>query len=392
MPKSEPPAIESWLDLKFGLFIHWGPVSLKGTEISWSRGGLRRDRFGEGQVPADEYDSLWKRFNPTKFDAREWVATARDAGMRYLVLTAKHHDGFCMWDSAETDYKITRTPFARDVCAELASACREAGLKLGWYYSCPDWHHPDFFTPRHAEYLCYMKAQVRELLTGYGKVDILWFDADGGANTQATYDAALVVEMARELAPGIVINRRCGGLGDFETPEQKVGHHTSIPWESCITICRQWSWLPNDEMKSLDRSVQTLLQCAGGGGNLLYNVGPMPTGEIEPRQVERLHAIGAIVAPLGNSFFNTRAGPYQYRTDLASMYRGSEVFLHVFKWVEPSEVLLLENLPRRVLSAKLLGGHALAFEQRETGIRINIGPELRGPIVTSIQLTLDGPC
>lgn len=386
------PAINAWRGLKFGIFVHWGPVSLKGTEIGWSRGGLRRDRFGAGPVPVDEYDSLYTQFDPSGFDARAWVATARDAGARYIVFTAKHHDGFCMWDTAQSDYKITRSPFQRDVCGELAVACREAGLKLGWYYSCPDWHHPDFFTPRHHRYLDYMKAQVRELLTSYGKVDILWFDADGGANTPATYDAEAVVAVARELSPGIVINRRCGGVGDFETAEQQVGQRTSIPWESCITLCQQWAWKPADPMKSLEECVETLLRCAGGDGNLLLNVGPLPTGEVEPRQVGRLHEIGQLVAPMGNALFDTRAGPYGYRTDLASMFRGNEVFLHIYRWVDDGDEIVLEHLPRRVVEARLLDGGPIEWKQSEAGIRLTIPSHRRHPIVTSIRMTLDGPC
>jgi alpha-L-fucosidase len=392
MQDTPPPAIDTWRGLKFGLFVHWGPVSLKGTEIGWSRGGLRRDRDGVGQIPAEEYDGLYTRFNPVRFDAREWAATARDAGMRYVVFTTKHHDGFCMWDTQQSDYKITRSPFGRDVCAELAAAFREAGLKVGWYYSCPDWHHPDFFTARHHRYLNYMKAQVRELLTGYGPIDIMWFDADGGANTPATYDADAVVDLVRTLAPGAVINRRCGGVGDIETPEQQVGRHTSIPWESCITLCRQWSWKPDDTMKSAEECVHTLLRCAGGDGNLLFNVGPMPTGEIEPRQVQRLHEIGQSIVPLGESLYGARGGPYQYRTDTASLHRGRHVFVHVLEWRDPGDAIVLENLPRRVESARVFNGPPLAFEQSETGIRVMVPPALRRPIVTTLHLHLDGPC
>jgi len=229
--------------------------------------------------------------------------------MKYLVFTTKHHDGFCMFDTKLTDYKITNSPFGRDVVKELADACHEANFRLGFYYSPPDWHHPDYRTANHPRYIEYLHGQLRELCSNYGRLDILWFDGLGGKATD--WDAERLFKMIRTLQPHIIINNRCGLPGDFDTPEQRIGRfQTNRPWESCITIGRQWAWKPNDRLKSLKQCIDILVRCVGGDGNLLLNVGPMPTGEIEPRQVARLKEIGAWLARYGESIYGTRGGPF----------------------------------------------------------------------------------
>ncbi len=314
--------LESWRNDRFGLFIHWGPVSLKGTEIGWSRAGERRgyNRPPGTEVPVEAYDKLYQEFNPGSFDAREWVAIAQAAGMKYLVFTSRHHDGFSMFDTQANDYKITSplSPFRRDVVKELADACHTAGLRFGLYYSQPNWQHPDAFTPdRHANYLAYLETQVREILTNYGRVDILWFDGLGRTATE--YNAEKINRMARQLQPQILINNRNGLPEDFDTPEQRVGkYQDDRPWESCITICRQWAWKPNDEMKSLKECLQTLVLSVSGDGNLLFNVGPMPDGRIEPRQVARLKEMGAWLKKNGESIYGTRGGPWKPTKAVAS--------------------------------------------------------------------------
>jgi len=377
-----------WRDARFGLFVHWGPVSLQGTEIGWSRGGERRGTGGTGEVPLDVYDNLYRSFNPTEFDAREWVALAKAAGMKYLVFTTKHHDGFCMFDSALTDYKITKAPFQRDVVAELAEACREGGLRLGFYHSPPDWHHPDYRTENHARYVEYLHGQVRELCTNYGRVDILWFDGLGG--TAGDWNAPALVKMIRELQPGIVINDRAGLPEDHDTPEQKVGaYRDDRPWESCITIGTQWSWKPDDSIKSLQECVRTLVRCAGGDGNLLLNVGPMPSGAIEPRQAERLREMGAWLEKRGESVYGTRGGPFLPGEWGASTRKGDRIYVHAFEWGD--EGLALPAIGRKVVSARVLGGGEAAVEQSEDGLRLRVSPEQRDAIDTVIELQLDGP-
>lgn len=392
---SETPAqrearLQWWREARFGLFIHWGPVSLKGTEIGWSRAGERRGYGSKGtQVPAEVYDHLYTEFNPTNFNAREWVAIARAAGMKYLVFTSRHHDGFSMFDTKADDYKITntRSPFRRDVVKELADACHEAGLPFGLYYSQPDWRHPDAFTPnRHAQYLAYLKQQVTELCSNYGRLDILWFDGLG--KTAKDYDGEALVQIIRRLQPHIIINDRTGLPEDHDTPEQRVGKYQDHrPWESCITICRQWAWKPGDEMKSLKECLQTLVRCAGGDGNLLFNVGPMPDGRIEQRQVERLREMGDWLAAYGESIYGTRGGPFKPGKWGASTRRDKTIYLHVFEGT--GNELVLPPLKGRLVSSKLLKGGHLTVRQTDAGIIVNVAAADRQPINTIVALTFD---
>jgi alpha-L-fucosidase len=392
VPTAAPEDMQWWREARFGMFIHWGPVSLKGTEIGWSRGGERRGRGGTGTIPVEEYDNLYKRFNPTKFDARQWVAIAKSAGMKYLVFTTKHHDGFCMFDNKLTDYTIMHSPFGRDIVAELAAACHGGGLRLGFYYSPPDWHHPDYRTENHAKYIQYLHGQIRELCTNYGRVDILWFDGLGG--TAEDWDAAALHRMIRTLQPHALINNRAGLPGDFDTPEQRVGaFQPDRAWESCITIANQWAYKPNDPVKSLKRCIQTLVRCAGGDGNLLLNVGPMPTGEIEPTQVARLREIGQWLKRNGASIYATRGGPFMPGGWGASTHRGTTVYVHVLNWPrgDDAEPLVLPGIDRRIVSASLLGGGAVKCAASEGGIALAVPAAARDPIDTIIVLKLHGP-
>ena len=370
-----PPAaerVEWWRAARFGLFIHWGPVSLKGTEIGWSRGGERRGYKSHGtEIPVEVYDNLYKQFNPTNFNADAWVATAKAAGMRYLVFTSRHHDGFSEFDTQADDYKITSpdSPFRRDVVKELADACHRAGLRFGLYYSQPNWHHPDAFSDRHTNYLAFLKTQVRELLTNYGPVDILWFDGLG--KSAKDYDAEALNTMARKLQPRILINNRDGLAEDFDTPEQVIGKfQNDRPWESCITICNQWAWKPDDQMKSLQQCLETLVRCAGGDGNLLLNVGPMPDGRIEPRQVKRLEEMGDWLGEYGETIYGTRGGPWKPSKSIASTRKGNTIYLHLLGW--HGQTVTLPNIPRTIIRSSVLTGGIARVHQAARRISIHI--------------------
>mgnify|MGYP005838764873 CR=1 FL=1 len=384
-----------WREARFGLFIHWGPVSLKGTEIGWSRGGERRGRENpEGGIPVEIYDNLYKQFNPVKFNADEWVRIAKDAGMKYLVFTTKHHDGFVNFDSKYTDYKITsrESPFRRDIVRELADACRRGGLRLGFYYSQPDWHHPDYRTENHARYLEYLHNQLRELCTNYGKVDIIWFDGLGG--TAKDWDAENLCAMIRRLQPGVLINNRCGLPGDFETPEQRVGSfQKEPPWETCMTIGQQWAWKPDDKIKSTRECIQTLVRAVGGDGNFLFNVGPMPDGRIEPTQVARLREMGEWLRKYGHSVYGTRGGPFRWnqceRAAYVATCRDDLVYVHILEW--PTDRLTLPPLSRGVIDATLLTGGQATVRQTEKGITVSVPAAYRQEIDTILVLKLDGP-
>ncbi len=379
-----------WRDARFGMFVHWGPVSLKGTEIGWSRKGPRRGRpgGGTGHVPMEEYDNLYKTFNPVEFDADEWCRIARDAGMKYIVFTTKHHDGFSMFDSKYTEYDIMGGPYGKDICKQLADACHRHGLGLGWYYSPRDWYHPDFGGEQHAKYLEFYLGQLRELCSDYGKVDILWFDGLDSPRELWKNTPAESFAIVRRLQPGILLNNRGGLPGDFDTPEQRVGaFNRDRPWETCMTLCRQWAWKPDDKMKSLKECLHALVRTAGGDGNFLFNVGPMPDGRIEPRQVARLKEMGAWLEKCGETIYGTRGGPFKPGPFGASTCKGRTVYLHILDW--SGDDVELPPISARVVECRLLTGGQCPFAQTTEGVCLSIPEEHRQKIDTIVALELD---
>jgi len=395
-----------WRDSRFGLFIHWGPVSLEGTEIGWSRGK---------EIPIDRYDNLYKKFNPVRFSAKEWVGLAKAAGAKYVVITSKHHDGFCIFDSKYTNYDIMSTPFKRDVLKELAEECKEQKIKFSLYYSIIDWYHPDYL-PRGAgdkrlaenadfeRYVAYMKNQLKELIDNYGPLEVLWFD--GYWESHWTHEhGKMLYKYVKDLQHGIIVNNRIDkgrehgkGItkkdkdyaGDFDTPEQEIGtFQTDPPWETCMTLCRQWAWKPDDEMKSLKECIDILVRTVGGDGNLLLNVGPMPDGRIEPRQAERLKEIGKWLEKYGESIYTTRGGPFKPGDWGASTYKNNHIYVHILNW--KGYKLKLPAISARVLSSSLLAGGKAGVKQAPDGIEITVPRQYRQDIDTIVVLELDGP-
>jgi len=357
-------------------------------------------------VPVEVYDNLYKEFNPLSFDAAEWVQIAQDAGTRYMVFTSKHHDGFVNFDTALTDYKITsaESPFGRDIVAELASAAHAAGLPFGCYYSQPDWRHPDYRNENHLRYIDYFHAQVIELCRNYGELAVLWFDgleehfidADEVERfrdvevfpSAQIWDSERLFEQIRVLQPNILVNNRCGLRADFDTPEQMIGaYQDQRAWESCITICKQWSWKPDDVLKSFEECIHTLVCVVGGDGNLLLNVGPMPDGRIEPRQVERLREIGSWLQRYGESIYGTRGGPFLPGAWGASTQVNNSIYLHILAW--PEETLNLSPLPTKIVDAVALTGGRVSVEQNSSGIAIKVAPADRDPVNTLVRLTIE---
>jgi alpha-L-fucosidase len=393
-----------WRDAKFGMFIHWGPASIGGGDISWCRKG--GERIGdhqfvvEPQIPAEIYDNFYKQFNPTLYNAREWVSIAKSAGMKYMVLTTKHHDGFCLFDTRYTEHRIAASdcPFKRDVVAELADACHEAGMKLGFYYSARDWYHPDYLTENHARYLAFYHSQLLELLCNYGKLDVLWFDHIGGDHNQ--WDSDLVLRMARTLQPGIIINNRLhisvfkGAipeyLGDFDTPEQQLGaYQTERAWESCLCLVGGvWSYKPGGEMMTFEQCLHALLNCAGGDGNLLLNNGPMPDGQIEPRQADRLKEIGDWLAKNGKTVYGTRGGPFRPGAWGVSTHKEKTVYLHIMQWEGDSIQLPSIN---KIVKSSLLNGSNVTVKQTEQGIEVFVPKAVRDKHDTIVVLELESP-
>ncbi len=389
-PGAPQEAIEHWRDLRFGMFVHWGPVSLTGHEIGWSRGR---------ETPIEEYDNLYKRFDAPQFDPDAWAQTAADAGMKYLVLTTKHHDGFCLWPSQYTGYNISKTPLHRDVVKELAEACRRHGIEFGTYYSTCDWYHPDYPKgspggktdkpdPDLDRYMQYVQNQTSELIENYGPLLTMWFDVP----REVHQDKGLPVTLAlRKLQPNIVINNRgyMESSGDYDTPEQRIGKSNRVrPWETCMTICKQWAWKPDDTLKSLDLCLRTLLTTIGGDGNLLFNVGPMPDGRIEPDQVQRLREMGQWIKPRAQAIYSTRGGPYMPGVWGASTCRGNDIYLFVMTWPDQGP-LTMPPLGATIKSAELLHGPAVKMQQNDDGVTFDIPADQRDPIATVIHLAVD---
>lgn len=398
IPASTGARLAWWREARFGLFIHYGPVALTGQEISWSRANSNTNCPNKGNTPVEVYDNLYRAFNPTNFNAAEWAGVAKMAGMKYVVLTAKHCDGFLLWDSKVDSYNIMASPFKRDLCAELAKAVRHDGLKLGWYFSPMDWRDPDFRTERNRAFLTRMQGELRELLSNYGRIDLMWFDYDG---REAVYDQSHTYALVKKLQPQIVIDNRLD-LGvkqgnrlmlnpnaDYYTPEQQIGaYDDQHPWETCMTLCQQWSWKPDDKMKSPAEVVSILCRVAGGDGNLLLDVGPMPDGRIEPRQVEVLKQVGAWMRVNGESIYGTRGGPWKPGTTVTSTRKNKTIYVQVLQ--ANDDRIELPAIPRKINSASVLGGGEVEAEARD-GIIILHLPMKRDPLATVIKLSMDGP-
>jgi alpha-L-fucosidase len=371
--------LKNFMDLRFGMFIHWGPVTLRGTEIGWSR---------NHQVAQNDYDSLFREFNPVLFDAESWVKTAKAAGMKYLTITAKHHDGFCLWPSAYTPYNISNTPYQKDVVGLLAKACKKYGIKFCIYYTVLDWYSTDYplhhngikepdSTANMQRFTQYMKNQLKELITTYHPY-MLWFDG----NWESPWTQEMgedVYAFIKQLDPSVLVNNRLGKgdhktitattVGDFATPEQVIGKmNMDYPWESCITISKQWSWKPNDEMKTLRQCLQTLAGTAGGNGNLLLNISPMPDGRIEQRQIKRLQEIGNWLQKNGEAVYGTKGGPFVADSSKATTRKGNKVYVHLFV---NSQQLQLKNVPGcKVERAYFLNGSPVSFQQDKEKINL----------------------
>jgi len=381
LPAVNKQSMKDFMDLRFGMFIHWGPVTLRGTEIGWSR---------NHQVAQNDYDSLYKEFDPVLFDADAWVKTAKDAGMKYIVITAKHHDGFCLWPTAYTKYNIMQTPFKKDVVGALAKACKKYDIKFGIYYTVLDWYERSY--PVHNDgkgmasdgdmnkFVQFMKSQLKELIDNYHPF-LLWFDGNWEQPWTNDYAKDMYAYL-KKLDPALIVNNRLGknahdilneqSVGDYATPEQKIGKlNISFPWESCITICNQWAWKPNDAMKPLKQCISTLALTAGGNGNLLLNVGPMPDGRMEARQVKQLKAMGDWLKQNGASIYGTLGGPFTPDSSFASTRKGNKIYIHLLN-ASTKHLTLAAIQGVHIQKAYSITGTPISVTENATNIELHI--------------------
>ncbi len=390
-PEQHDARMRWFREAKFGMFIHWGAYSTAGGEWNGRRiRGVGEWLLSNAQITPEDYAVLQERFNPVKFDAKEWVRIAKDAGMKYIVITSKHHDGFCLWDSELTDWDVGGSPFApRDPLKELADACADAGIRLCFYHSIMDWHHPDYLPRRawdtrptdgadYGRYIAYMKGQLRELTSGrYGKVGIMWFDGEWEGTWTHEMGKDLY-DFVRALDPDIIVNNRVdtgrSGMegitregdyrGDYGTPEQQIpatGLPAGVDWETCMTMNDTWGWKTHDQnWKSSTDLIRKLVDIASKGGNFLLNVGPTGEGEIPGASVERLAAMGAWMKVNARAIEGAQANPFPEppawgRVTRAANGDGSaRLYLHVFDW--PSDGRLrLSGLLSEVRAVQILG-------------------------------------
>jgi len=384
-------------EAKFGLFVHWGVYSVpainkKGPYVTW--------KMHQEDIPVAEYEKFADAFKPTKFDANKWMAILKSAGMRYLTFTSKHHDGYCMFDSKLTDYDSVDRPAKQDFVRSLIKAARAAGVKISFYYSTLDWHHPQFKTDFPA-YVNYMHGQVKELCTNYGPIDGLWFDGEWDFPFDAWRSRELVA-MIRRLQPGAVINDRLGkgergvnALCDFYTREQLVeirktsefergkGH----PWEACMTIGTSWGYRKGDTpLKNAPELITTLVDTASRGGNFLLNVGPTADGEIPPKFVSRLQKIGKWLAKSGESIYGTYRSPFNSLPAGKCTTKGSRLYIHLAS--HPGLQLQLPGLQNEIKRAWFLqNGQPLPYDTASK--TISIPDQLPDKIMSTIAIQLD---
>jgi alpha-L-fucosidase len=411
--------LEWFQDMKFGLLLHWGPYSQWGVVESWTicpedeswcerRGPYARD-YSEYRRA---YENLKNTFNPAKFDPGSWAAAAKEAGMRYVIFTTKHHDGFCMFNTLETDYKITDgdCPFSSDprnnITKEIFNAFRQQGLGIGAYFSKPDWHSPDYWWPyfppfdrsvnydikkypqKWEAFKKFTSNQIKELMTDYGPVDILWLD--GGwvqpKNSHQDIDMPAIAAMARSLQPGLIIVDRAveGPYQDYRTPEQEIPEQPlDCVWETCLTMATQWSYAPTDAYKPARKLIHLLVNIVARGGNLLLNIGPSPEGELPPVSLERLKEMGRWMKVNGEAVYGTRSvAPYIENNicftllpdgTINAIYLADESEKQI-----PETIRIASFAPRKGSAVFMLGAkEPMAWTANDKGFEIHVPESVR---------------
>jgi alpha-L-fucosidase len=392
---------------RFGMFVHWDHASQQGLEISWPMVGGVFALPHSGDVPVEQYHSSAATFDPVEFDAVALARLAKRAGMRYGVFTAKHHSGYTMWDSALSEFGVMQSPCGRDLVREFTDAFRAEGLGVGIYFSLSDWHHADYpaFTEdmkpylfavsppfpgeeRWGRFVDTMFGQMRELLSGYGPIDLVWFDG-GWERPAAAWRGAELVEMMRSLQPGILINDRLPGVAGYSSPEQFVpAVAPEGRWETCLTMNESWGWNPDDtSYKSGRELVHTLCEVAGRGGNLLLNVSPMGTGAVPPEQVARLEEVGRWMACHSDAVVGTEAGlePWQWYGPSTRVGDGT-VYVHLL--MRPYDAVVVRGLPTARVKAVSVVGAASGDRPLDFVPRTSILDQLTEDRMGEIRITV----
>jgi alpha-L-fucosidase len=399
------PRLKWWRDARFGMFVHWGLYAIPAGE--WD--GKRVPGIGEwimlrARIPVRDYEPLAKHFNPIKFDAAMWVSLAKQAGQKYLVITTKHHDGFSMFDSRVTDYDIVdATPFQRDPLKDLAAECQKQGIPLCFYYSqTQDWHHPDGdgndwdYDEAKKDFAGYfenyVKPQVRELLTNYGPIGLIWFDTPKRITTEQSQS---LVDFVYELQPACLVCGRVGNqVGDYASTRDNVIPAASLraDWETPATINDTWGFKRNDHnWKSPLDLIRKLVDVVSKGGNYLLNVGPTPDGLIPQPSVERLLAVGRWLEVNGESIYGTEAGPIQGLHWCRTTAKPGKLFLHVFAWPIGGDLRILRARPK-ISRAYLLADAArspLPITERDDVVVVRGPGEAPDPIDTVVVLEIE---
>ena len=405
--------IEWWREARFGMFLHWGVYSIpgRGEWVQWAE-----------QIPVEQYAKLADQFHPEHFDADEWAEIAKTAGMKYMVLTARHHDGFALFDDPGSHFTAMTAASHHDYVADYVKAVRKAGLGVGLYYSPLDWRFPGFFFPGIYQQSAFelrqqYQRQINELASHYGKLDILWFDGGGnewlgfggaqftGSGWQARpkdkpyqgtfdwQDTATIAHL-RHLQPGIILNDRTNAAADFRSREGDGAlgdFDNQTPWELCTTITEgAWGFQPDAKVKPLAQLVQLLVGAAGRDGNMLLNVGPQPDGQIPAAQAERLREMGQWFSQNGESIYGTRGGPWLPGKYGVSTHRQNLVYIHLLHSPQNS-VLTLPSLPVRVTKATMLHGGEVSFHQTAQILTFDLPAGPKDAIDTILKIELAEP-
>lgn len=383
-----------WRDAKFGVFVHWGLYAIP-ARGEWY--------MNNEKVSPEAYAKLATEFNPHHYDPVSWAKLAKTAGARYMVLTARHHDGFALWDSPASHghFDAMHSAAHRDLVAPFVTAVRGQGLRVGLYYSPLDWRFPGYFHPRELpENAALLKrqtyGQVEELMRRYGRIDVLWWDGGWLAHKGTDADAAWFWEpdklnrMVRQYQPKILINPRSGWQGDYEEEEGGApikGPIRARPWEKTFSLNGAWGYTPENQVMSADQVVRHLVDAIVRNGNVLANVGPDREGVIPPKQTETLKGVGLWLKRHGRAVYGTRSGPLQPVDGVyGATTAGDSVFIHIVGW--PADELSLPPLPRKVVSATNLSGDVVKWTADAKGHTLSVPPSSRGSAVTVIELRL----